>query len=145
VPPVTAGAYLLCELHHQPFVASDLYVDTILACNGADIGGNGIRYIRIGQMVNADISPSLSYVKSVAAGTTRGARDVFYDDFSSGTFAAWTTTLGAVSIVSTPFGGYTPVPPPEVVYSRVYGIQITLSDDGVEQVSQLVTSLDGFA
>lgn len=41
--------------------------------------------------------------------------------------------------------GYTPIPPPETVYSRVYGIQIALSDDGVEQVTTLGTSLDGFA
>jgi len=32
----------------------------------------------------------------------------------------------------------------EVVYTRIYGIQIALSDDGVEQVTQLVTSPDGF-
>jgi hypothetical protein len=39
-----------------------------------------------------------------------------------------------------------PIPPaPDVVYSRVYGIQIALSDDGVEQVTSLVTSLDGIA
>jgi len=31
------------------------------------------------------------------------------------------------------------------VYSRVYGIPITLSDDGVEQVTNLVTSPDGFS
>lgn len=30
-------------------------------------------------------------------------------------------------------------------YSRIYGIPITLSDDGVEQVSRLVTSPDGFS
>jgi hypothetical protein len=145
VPPVSAGAYLLCELHHQNLIASDLYVDTILACSGADIGNHGVRYVRVGQMSNAVFGPSLSYIKSVAVGTTRGAHDLFYDNFASGTFAAWTTTSGDVSIVSSPFGGYTPVPPPETVYSRVYGIQITLSDDGVEQVAQLVTSLDGFA
>lgn len=31
------------------------------------------------------------------------------------------------------------------IYTRVYGIPITLSDDGVEQVSGLVTSPDGFS
>lgn len=41
-------------------------------------------------------------------------------------------------------GGYTPIPPPPIAYARVYGIQITLSDDGVEQVSALVLSPDGF-
>ncbi len=34
--------------------------------------------------------------------------------------------------------------PLDIVYSRVYGIELTLTDDGVEQVSRLVTSLDGF-
>jgi hypothetical protein len=35
-------------------------------------------------------------------------------------------------------------PPSSVSYSRVYGIELTLTDDGVEQVSRLVTSQDGF-
>ncbi len=39
----------------------------------------------------------------------------------------------------------TPEDATEIVYTRVYGITITLSDDGVENVSRLTTSPQGFS
>ncbi len=57
------------------------------------------------------------------------------------------TEHGSVSLTETvtvTVRGSAPAPPLEIVYSRVYGIELTLTDDGVEQVSRLVTSLDGF-
>jgi hypothetical protein len=60
--------------------------------------------------------------------------------------ASYAVAVGATGDLSTTAAIYTDAPPPpNPTYSRVYGIQITLSDDGVEQVSQLITSLDGFA
>ncbi len=53
-------------------------------------------------------------------------------------------TVAVTETVTVTVSGTTPVPPLEIVYSRVYGIELTLTDDGVEQVSRLVTSLDGF-
>ncbi len=46
-------------------------------------------------------------------------------------------------MASAPFTPFVP-PTPAVTYTRVYGIELLLSDDGVEQVSRLVTSPDGF-
>ncbi len=53
-------------------------------------------------------------------------------------------TVAVAETVTVSVSGTAPVPPLEIVYSRVYGIELTLTDDGVEQVSRLVTSLDGF-
>lgn len=60
-----------------------------------------------------------------------------------GAFLFGQTPAGVIVAFGLPTG-YTPVPPPAVGYTRVYGIQIALSDDGVEQVSALVLSPDGF-
>jgi hypothetical protein len=45
------------------------------------------------------------YVDNVKIGTTPGGTDLFADDFESGTFGAWDSTSGSVSIVTDPLGG----------------------------------------
>lgn len=65
---------------------------------------------------------------------------VFSDDLDL--LLALASTGAASTLASTPISG--PLPP-NPVYSRIYGIQLSLSDDGVETVTSLVTSLDGIA
>ncbi len=140
-----ADTWMTVEFHHVNGGASDVYINGTLDTSGADGGSGDVQWVALGQFLGGgETPPSVDYYKTFMIGSTRGSSDLFSDDFSSGTFDAWTLTVGDVSIVPDPFG-YVPIPPPVVVYSRVYGIQITLSDDGVEQVAQLVTSLDGFS
>ncbi len=45
---------------------------------------------------------SLAYIADVKVGTTQGASDLFAEDWSGGTFAAWDGTTGTVSVVPAP-------------------------------------------
>ncbi len=141
IPPPVAGSWMVCEWHFVRASLEEFYVNGSLVWSA----GGGITHLVDGIQAGVQFGPadaaSIAYYKDIKAGTTRGGNDLADIDMSDGTLDAWTTTVGDVSAVP----GYTPIPPPTVTYSRVYGIQITLSDDGVEQVAQLVTSQDGFA
>jgi hypothetical protein len=59
----------------------------------------------------------ISYFRRVKMGTTRGASDLFSDDFSSGDLANWSASTGGLSVVKDPFFrnsafGHPPPPPP---------------------------------
>jgi len=137
VPAVATDVFVTCELHHVSPTVSELIVDVTTATSNSGLGGNDTHYLRVGQIASPMSTPCLTYVASVAVGTTRGARDIFFDDFSSGDFSEWTSVVGDVTLVS-------PSPPSSITYQRIYGIPITIDDNGVETVSQLLTSPDGF-
>ncbi len=143
-PAPVGDTCLLCEIHYVTSGTVDVYLESSLILSGPENTGLDVRFVNAGQ-TGAFIGPPnrFVYIPYFQIGTTRAGSELFADDFSSGNLSAWTSTFGDVSVVDGPCG-YTPIPPPTVTYSRVYGIQITLSDDGVEQVAQLVTSQDGF-
>ncbi len=146
--PPTGDTCLTVEHHYTNGGPIQVYVDGVLVISTTDLNLSEFSSISLGQDLAGagGLNPDpdeVVYIQYAKVGTVRGGSNLFSDDFSSGDFSAWSSTTGDVSVVSS-LCGYTPIPPPDVVYSRVYGIQITLSDDGVEQVAQLVTSQDGF-
>ncbi len=49
------------------------------------------------------VAGEIYYAKDVRAGTTAGASDLFFDDFSGGDLSKWTATTGNVTVVADPF------------------------------------------
>ncbi len=60
------------------------------------------RFVRVGQSDSNMIPPGTAYHALVKVGTTRGASDVFEDDFADGSFDAWTTVVGDCVLVADP-------------------------------------------
>lgn len=75
------------------------------------------RNIRFGGWASNGVAGEIYYVTNVKIGTTLGGTDLFADDFSSGNTSAWTSTVGAATVVDDP---YPPVPPNPTGASGVY-------------------------
>lgn len=57
--------------------------------------------LRVGAVFSLAHPADITYITNVAVGTTAfGSSDILADDFSGGTFAAWTSHTGAVSVTS---------------------------------------------
>ncbi len=111
VPNPAAEEWLECEVHYSSVTdIVSYYINGTLVVSGEGVGATGhtLGSLRIGDLseTSNDIGASV-YFTNVTVGTTRGGTDVFQDDFSSGTFAAWATSLGNSTIITDPF---TPVP-----------------------------------
>ncbi len=94
--------WYVAELHRIAADLSELYVDGTLLFTGAAPNATQGRFLRAGQDAGNGLTPALVYHSYVKAGTSRGAGDVFADDFVSGDFSAWTTVVGDVTLVDTP-------------------------------------------
>ena len=84
---------------------SQLYVDGVLVAGATGLTVASVRYVRMGLAPADPGNPigGVNYIGGVMIGTTRGASDLFADDFSSGDLTAWTSTFGDVSVVNDPF------------------------------------------
>src|SRR6266496_2247882 len=101
-PPSPTGSDILhtIELRHVNGGNSTLYVDTIQVYDfSPESLGFDTRFITIG-LINVSVTPaSILYFDNIKVGTTRGANDIFGDDFDSGNLSAWTSTSGDVSVI----------------------------------------------
>ncbi len=130
IPPPVAGAWQNCEFHYDAAGPIDFYIGGVLVFS--DTGGSSnIRRVAFGLM-NGFVFPEAELVGDVLIGTTRGGGDLFTWPSSSTDLSTWTTVVGDVSVIPAP-----------IALTRVYGITLSLSDDGVEQAA-LALSLDGF-
>jgi len=136
-PPPAGNVWQTVELLHENGSTESLYVNTVLIGSGT-ASGDDTRFLTLGlRDVFTPDPTSVVLIRNVKLGTTRGGDDLFSWPDTETDLSAWTSQSGDVSVVPAPA-------PPEVVYTRIYGIQIALSDDGVEQVTALITSQDGF-
>ncbi len=133
-PPPVAGAWQTLESHYVNGGLSELFVD------GFSVWSTPAFFT--GDPAGLDVGPQGStpatgpvYYANVKVGTTRGATDIFSDDFSSGDLSAWSSTSGDVSVVDDPFP-----PPPSGAGQRV-GIAF---DDGPLEPNPTWTFLDDF-
>ncbi len=99
-----SDVWLLLEEHYTNGGATQLYVEGTLGPDFTDATNTDIRFVRIGQFNGNDPDVSaIVYIDNVKIGTTRGASNLFADDFEDGTLDAWTTTSGDVSVIDNPF------------------------------------------
>ncbi len=99
-----ADTWQTVELHHVNGGAAVLYVDGVAVVSGTDDGMSGdVRYVKAGQIFASNDPSAVVYINDFKVGTTRGASDLFSDDFESGNLGSWTDTSGAVSVVDDPF------------------------------------------
>jgi hypothetical protein len=95
----------LVELYYKqdtPDGTTEMYVDGTLIQSVLVDGSTFLDAYRIfvGQSNGAPNDPgTIVYVDDVKVGTTRGGSEIFTDDFEDGTFDAWTSTTGDVSLV----------------------------------------------
>ncbi len=102
-----ADVWVTVEYHYKDNVAQQIYADSVIQFDGVDGGDGSYQFLRLGQdlfnaVVDPDPGPDPLYYRNVKVGTTRGASDIFADDFSSGDLSAWTTTVGDATVVPTP-------------------------------------------
>jgi hypothetical protein len=96
--PVT-DTYQLLELHWVRNGTSTAYVDGTAVASGTapDEPATGIN---VGQRAETPQDASaFVFIDNVKVGTSRGADDLFSDGFEDGTFDAWVSTTGTVSIL----------------------------------------------
>src|ERR1051326_388914 len=112
VPAPVPATWQLCEmLASNSGVLAEFYIDGALVFSGV-CSSNTARHIQLGQIFAWLDPAAVPYFDEVKCGTTRGGSEIFADDFESGTFAAWSSTYGDVSIIDDPFP---PPPPPQPV------------------------------
>ncbi len=114
-PAPSSDGWHTFELHvtesdSEFFIDSDTVWSTVASFPGSDTSQLILGLFPSGMEDNT----GPAYFREVRLGTTRGAADLFSDDFSSDDLSSWTSTSGDVSVVDDPFG---PPPPP---YSVVY-------------------------
>lgn len=109
-PAPTAGVWQLCELFiNQTGSNADvkLYVNSTLAVTQSFSGVPfplTLRKLYMGQSDGANNdAASICYFKDVKVGTTRGASDIFADDFSTNDLSNWDSTSGTITVVANPF------------------------------------------
>ncbi len=103
VPPPVAETFQTIEFHIVDDGTLDLYVDGAFVITDSAFSAASIRKVRIGLIDTFADPDNVAYFDNVLMGTTRGAGDLFADDFEDGTLDAWTTTSGDVSVVDDPF------------------------------------------
>jgi len=102
-PAATNDVTYLVEIHYNRGDVTEVYIDGS-GIDSVAVDGDAIRdvfQIQVGQANGAPNDPgTIVYIDDVKLGTTRGGTDLFSDDFEDGTFDAWTSTTGDVSLVS---------------------------------------------
>ncbi len=101
-----ADVWATIEAHRSTLGVGDTYLDGVLFDTGPDIDSNDARFVRLGQSGALTDAASVCYFRNIKVGTTRGGTDIFADDFSDGTFDAWTTTFGDVSLIEVTSEGF---------------------------------------
>ncbi len=139
-PAPVADTWQAVEYHFVSGSLVEFFIGGVSVYDFVEASALDARHLYVGQMAASNDPASIAYARDVKVGTTRHGDDVFAWPPSSTDLSDWTLVTGDVSVIPDP---YAP-PPPEINYQRVYGIELTLTDDGVEQVSRLVTSPDGF-
>lgn len=106
--------------------------------------GENVMDILLGWLTNAAAAGQGLYVGHVWVGSDSGLHDVLLEDWSGGTFASWSSTFGACSIVTAPVAppAFTPAlagpaPPPATV-----GRVLIALDDGPLVASPTWTRID---
>lgn len=100
-PAILASTWRTVELHCGAS-GHEAYVDGVAVWSHDNVFVVPITAVRIGE-INNTAGPF--YVDEVKVGTTRGASDIFSDDFASGDFSLWSFTLGSPAVVSDPYSG----------------------------------------
>lgn len=99
-PLPTAESWQDCEVHYKTDGTFDFYIGGVFVFNGSDFNDLAARtYFGNYRSYN----PSVVFFREVSIGTSRGASDLFFDDFSSGDLSAWTTVTGDATAVADPF------------------------------------------
>ncbi len=101
----TAGVWKTFECHtSQPSGNCELYINGSLVASGTDGSPHAsTRYLYLGQIDPPTGGDSTLYFKNVKVGTTRGASNIFADDFS-GDLSGWSDGVtGDCTIVADPF------------------------------------------
>lgn len=109
---VAANTWVTCELHAKSDGTVGFYFGGSLVVSGVYTNHTTLKYVEFGQTTTSDLVGSLggvAYIDDVKVGTTRGASNIFADNFETGNLSAWSSTTGTVSVVSDPF---TAAPPP---------------------------------
>ncbi len=100
-PQPNQAGYQTIELHWKrsngPGGASDPYVDGVQLWSDTDFYDTSATFVRIG-----GVGDSYAFARSVKIGTTRGASDIFSDDFS-GDLSAWDVVDGDAHLTEDPF------------------------------------------
>jgi hypothetical protein len=92
------------EFHYKSDGTTDLYVDGVLLGTHTSSGTGNVTSLFLGQrFTSSNYATAVVYFDDVLFGTTRGASDLFSDDFEGGDLSAWTSTSGDVSVVDDPF------------------------------------------
>lgn len=101
-PAATNDVTYLVEIHYSRGVTTAVYIDGTLI-DTVVVDGDAIRdvfQIQVGQANGTPNDPgAIAYIDDVKLGTSRGGTELFSADFDDGTFDAWTTTVGDVSLV----------------------------------------------
>lgn len=108
LPVIVADTWFTIEFHFkQTTDLLELYVNGSLSVATTEGSGSPINHFMLGHMQNSPVAADASvYFKNVKAGTTRGASDLFADDFSSGDLSNWDVAQnghGTLSVVSDPY------------------------------------------
>lgn len=112
----TAGAWHTVRIELE-YLGGSVWHSTFTLDGGALFnyswsGASGIftsADLRVGGFSANHIAGEVYYLDNVKVGTTAGGTDLFQDDFESGTFAAWDSETGSVTIIDDPFAVAAPV------------------------------------
>jgi hypothetical protein len=91
------------EMHYSSGNQGHLYIDGSLLVTTGVGSSDLINSIKVGCIQGDLLVNDQVYIRNVKVGTTRGASDLFADDFSSGDLSNWSSTSGSVSVVDDPF------------------------------------------
>ncbi len=100
-----AGLWQELTIHWTQGGTIDLKVNGAPTASIADPTTSDRRFLQFGDVFGTPTADEIIYIDDVTVGTTEGGTDIFEDDFESGTFGAWTSTSGDVSIIEDAFGG----------------------------------------
>jgi len=103
-PSPAADTWHLIEIHVVPGdPLYEVYIDgALLFSVDSTRDPSDAQSITCGLWNDVITATSFAYIADVKAGTTRGASDLFAEDFSGGTLANFDGTTGVVSVVAAP-------------------------------------------
>jgi hypothetical protein len=90
-------------LHYHDTVLHDLYVDGKLGAHYPVYNIGSIRNVYLGQYGSATYNFNSFYFDDLEIGSTKGANDLFSDDFDGADLSSWTDRLGMISQILDPF------------------------------------------
>jgi len=98
-PTPTADTTYTIESHYQQNTIVESWVNNTTVGNSGSASFGTATIVLAGLISNPIVTDSVVYVSSVKIGTTRGGTELLFDDFADGTFNAWTSTYGDVSLI----------------------------------------------